>query len=76
MYALFTLRVTRMHLRRAFPDLRPVVVITPNPDGGRGKKNGNINPLRMRPSLAERMRRLCRGCCVAALSRSLASCAP
>jgi hypothetical protein len=47
-----------MHLRRAFPVLRPVVVITPNPDGGRAKKNGSINALRTRPSLAERMRRL------------------
>jgi hypothetical protein len=52
MYALFPLRVTRMHLRCAFPVLRPVVVITPNPDGGRAKKNGNINALRTRPSLA------------------------
>ena len=75
MYALFPLRVMRMHLRRVFPVLRPVVVITPNPDGGRTRNMGSISALKIRPSLAERIRRLCLGACLAAASRTFAECA-
>jgi hypothetical protein len=55
MYALFPLRITWMHLRRALPVLRPVVVSTPNPEGGRAVKNGSIIALRTRPPLADCM---------------------
>jgi hypothetical protein len=34
MYALLPRRMARTHLRRFFPVLRPIVVITPNPRGG------------------------------------------
>jgi hypothetical protein len=69
-----------MHFRRAFPVLRPVVVITPNPDGASNMKSGSVSALTLRPSRAERMSRLCFGACAAAASRtraaSLASVAP
>src|SRR5919109_1912424 len=53
-------RIVRMHLRRALPVLRPVVVITPNPDGGRSMKNGSSNALRTRPPCNERTKGLWR----------------
>ena len=42
-----------MHFRRVLPVLRPVVVITPNPDGGRSRKGGSVSALTTRPSRAE-----------------------
>jgi hypothetical protein len=44
-----------MHFRRAFPVLRPVVVITPNPGCGSNRKSGSVSALTTRPSRAERM---------------------
>src|ERR1700728_1020106 len=64
-----------MHLRRVLPVLRPVVVMTPYPEGGRTAKNGSISALRIRPSLAERIRRACFAACFAEASRTLSSCA-
>jgi hypothetical protein len=58
MYASSPLRMTRTHLRRLFPVRRPVVVSTPNPAGGRARKNGSMSALSARPPLAERVKGL------------------
>src|SRR6188472_2653069 len=61
-----------MHFRRVLPVLRPVVVITPNPEGGRNRKTGSVSALTTRPSRAVRIRRVCLGASAAAASRTRA----
>src|SRR5439155_185896 len=50
--------MTRTHLRRVFPVRRPVVVSTPNPEGGRTVNHGSISALRVRPPAADRVKGL------------------
>ena len=60
MYALLPLRIARTHLRRALPVLRPVVVSTPKPAGGRTMNPGSISALRQPAARGVRMNGLCR----------------
>ena len=62
-----------MHFRRAFPVLRPVVVITPYVDGGSSRMGSSVSAFTTRPSRGERMRRLCFGASAAAASRTRAA---
>ena len=59
MYALSPLRIARTHLGRALPVLRPVVVRTPKPAGGRIMNPGNVSALNSRPPAGVRMNGLC-----------------